>query len=339
MEEYTGAPARPLAARMADFFDRAEKIYLRVLRATVLVIATLLILYTLYLAIGGLYGIAQSPSSVHEAVANVTANEIADAEDINSQATVANKVSAIDADRQKYYAEFVKRYYTLFRTRFEPFRQSEDKILSSDQFDDSFVKSAARLQAVTSGELDFDKDRADLEALLATMTGAASEAKTAERLKRYKAAKKVAMKREVRRTRTEYRSGWNSYSTACENWYESPIGCTESRAVQVPYTDTVTAMEFPEGTQSHSQVFRAMQDKYFTLLERRRRDNAAEAENKRMRIIEGNLQGHVDLGTALRIFGGFLGLMFFFLLIAIERHQRRIAAVLPAPDAEAPATA
>jgi hypothetical protein len=31
---------------------------------------------------------------------------------------------------------------------------------------------------------------------------------------------------------------------------------------------------------------------------------------------------------AIQIIGGFLGLMFFFLLIAIERHQRKIAMAL-----------
>ncbi|RYY28329.1 MAG: hypothetical protein EOP62_03790 [Sphingomonadales bacterium] len=329
MEVETEQPARPLGERAADFFDRAEKVYLRVLRATVLIIATFLILYTLYLAISGLYRVVQSPASVKEAVANVTANEIVDAEDVSVEAAVANKASAVDKERQKYYGEFVKRYYALFQSRFEPFRQAEDKTLSSDEFDDSFVKSDVRLQAATSGEVNFEKDRADLEALFATMSAAAAEPKTAERLKRYKAAKKVAVKREVRKTRTEYRRGWNSYSTSCENWYYSPYGCAESRAVEVPYTDTVTAMEFPQGTQSHSQIFRAMQDKYFALLDQRRRDNTAEAESNRLKIVEGNIQGKIDLGTALRIFGAFLALMFFFLLIAIERHQRRIAAVLP----------
>ena len=334
METETQAAAPSAGVRMREFFDRAERIYLRVLRVTVLIIATLLILYTLYLAIGGLYRISRSPSSVQEAVASVTANEIVGAEDVSAKAADAAKAPAVDAARQKYYAEFVKRYYTLFRTRFEPFRQADDKTLSSDEFDDNFVQSAARLQASTNGEIDFEKDRADLEALFGTMNAAAAEPKTAERLERYKAAKKVAVKREVRRTRTEYRSGWNSYSMACSNWYESPMGCAENRAVQVPYTDTVTAMEFPQGTQSHSQVFRAMQDKYFALLDQRRRDNADTAAAKRMEIAEGNIQGQIDLGTALRIFGGFLALMFFFLLIAIERHQRRIAAVLPVPGDE-----
>ena len=38
--------------------------------------------------------------------------------------------------------------------------------------------------------------------------------------------------------------------------------------------------------------------------------------------------------TTLQILGGFLILMFFFLLIAIERHQRRFATTLTPQPAE-----
>lgn len=271
----------------------------------------------------------QSPKSVHEAVATVAANEIVDAEDANPSGPEAAKGPVVDPAQRKFYAGFVDRYYRLFRTRFEPYRQAEDKTLSRDEFDDNFVQSAARLTAATEGRVSFEADRADLETLFATMTAAAAEPKALTRLNRYKAARKIAVKHEVQRTRTEIRSGWNSYSTSCAAWYESPIGCPEQRAVEVPYTDTVTAMEFPKGTQSYAQIFRAMQDQYFALLEQRRVSNADNAALQRTKIVEANIRGGESLGTALRIFGGFIALMFFFLLIAIERHQRRLSASLP----------
>jgi len=333
LEENGSNPARAKQDRLGPIFDRVETIYLRVLRITILIIATLLILYTAYLAISGLYRVAQSPESVKEAVANVTANEIVEAEEQTGPTGTAEKSPATDAAQQKFYGDFAKRYYALFRTKFEPLRQAEDKTLSLDEFDDNFVQSNRRLKAATTGEINFAKDSADLDALLATMTAAASEPKVAQQLQRYKTAKKVPVQRQVRKTRTEYRRGWNSLSTNCENWFYSPIGCAEQRAVEVPYTVTVTAMEFPKGTQSHSQVFRAMQDRYFALLEQRRADNAADADLRRTKIAIGNVEGAAALDNALRIFGAFLALMFFFLLIAIERHQRRIAAtVTPAAD-------
>ncbi|MEN3748150.1 hypothetical protein TPR58_13320 [Sphingomonas sp. HF-S3] len=317
--------ARPT---ISDIFDRIEAIYLRVLRAIVLIIATLLLIYVAYLGVTGLYALSRSPDSVQETAATVAANEIVDAEEAEVRRE-ATRTPVANAEHQKFFSDFVSRYYALFRGKFEPYRQPTDKVLTRDEFDDNFVQSELRLAAVTDGSRLFDQDKADLEALLATMTAAAAEPKATVRLQRYKTAKKVAAKREVRKTRTAYRSGWNSYSTACEDWYYSPMGCAERRAVEVPYTDTITVMEFPKGTQSHAQIFRAMQDQYFSLLESRRSANATDAENQRMEILIGKDQAWTDFGRAVQIFGGFVILMFFFLLIAIERHQRHISAALP----------
>ena len=115
---------------------------------------------------------------------------------------------------------------------------------------------------------------------------------------------------------------------ACPDWYQDPMGCTVTRTVEIPYTETVKSMEFPKGTQSHTQIFRAFQDRYFSLLTERRERVAREAQAERESIIEGNATGWISLKTALSVVGGFLVLMFFFLLIAIERHQRRLSAEL-----------
>ena len=44
--------------------------------------------------------------------------------------------------------------------------------------------------------------------------------------------------------------------------------------------------------------------------------------------------GKMSVVTALEVVGAFLSLMFFFLLIAIERHQRRISAVVSREEIE-----
>jgi hypothetical protein len=90
-------------------------------------------------------------------------------------------------------------------------------------------------------------------------------------------------------------------------------------------------MQFPEGTQSHAQIFRAFQDRYFSLLQERREANSSAAEKKRQDIIASISDGKLSLLTALQVLGAFLALMFFFLLIAIERHQRRISRAM-APE-------
>jgi len=58
MDTEDRAPSR---VRIGQLFDKAEAVYLRVLRITILVIATLLIVYTSYLAASGLYLYVQSP--------------------------------------------------------------------------------------------------------------------------------------------------------------------------------------------------------------------------------------------------------------------------------------
>lgn len=232
---------------------------------------------------------------------------------------------AATPEQRAYYRDFVDRYYELFRVRFEPFRQSEDKRLTRDEFDDNFIKTEQRLEQVAAGDLNFAKDRDDMRELLSVMTAAAVIPTTRSRLENYRTAKKVPVQRKVQRTRTEYRRGWDSYATNCSGWYYSPVGCPARRAVQVPYTETVTSMEFPSGTQSHTALFRAFQDRYFELLTGRRDENASRAESERQSILAGKVEGSGALMTALQIFCAFLALMFFFLLIAIERHQRQMS--------------
>jgi hypothetical protein len=323
MEEGVAQP--PAATRIAAVLERAERVYLRVLRVVILLIATLLIVFAGWLVVSSLYKMAQSPDSVEEKAAVVVADELTDAEMPEKETAVANLGSTTNPAQRGYYISFVNRYYGLFKTKFEPFRQREDKQLTRDQFDDSFVKSTERLKAISTGEMDFERDKADLEALLVVMTQAAAKPQTQQRLQKYRSAKKVQIAKKVQRSRTETRRGWNQYSMDCPGWFNEPVGCAENRQVEIPYTQTVYSQEFPKGTQSHSQIFRAFQDRFFQLLHQRREANAQQAAGERAGILAGIAEGKLSLLTALQILGGFLVLMFFFLLIAIERHQRRAA--------------
>lgn len=311
-------------AKLAGALERVEHAYLVFLRAAILILATALLLTAAYLAITGVWKVLQSPSSVKEEVAAVTADELTDAE-APRRPSNPNSKAGQDSTYLRYYTNFSRRYHELFASKFEPYRQPSDKKLSRDEFDDVFVNSAARVAGIASGDIDFEDDKSDLEKMLVVMTKAAELPETKQRLAKYKAAKKVRVARKVDRTRTEYRSGWNRYSTSCEDWYYQPYGCPEQRAVSVPYTETVYSMEFPEGTQSHTEVFRAFEDRYTDLLTTRREANRDAAEFERQEIILGNALGADSLWKSLSVVAGFLVLMFFFLLIAIERHQRRIS--------------
>lgn len=311
----------PLGWRIRRLLDRAEGVYLTLLRGAILVIATLLIAWCVILATISLYRVLQSPNSVHEKPAAVAANELAAQEGKTSPTTSPGEGS--NPAQRNAYARFLNSYYTLFRAKFEPYRQPDDKQLSRGEFDDNFVGSQNRLQAISEGKVKFGSDIADLNSLLAVMREAADLPETRQKLAGYKSAKKVQVCRSVEHTRTEYVKGWDRYATTCPNWYDEPIGCAVTRPTEVPYTARECSMQFPEGTRSHSQLFRGYQDRYFQLLGERRTQNASEAEAARLGIIEGIAKGKMGLRTAITIAAAFLILMFFFLLIAIERHQRR----------------
>lgn len=326
MQQTADGERPPIRNRVAGILDRAETIYLKLLRAIILIIATSLILYAAILAVVSLYRVAQSPDSVQEQVAEVAPQELTQQD---PAATVGKQGDEgkprVDPIQRRTYDQIVGQYHQLFQSRFEPFRQSEDKKLSRAEFDDNFVGTQQRLQAISQGDLNFDNDVADLRDLVSVMSGAAQLPQTQQSLARYKAAKKVRVCRNVEKTRTETRNGWDRFSTSCPNWFYEPIGCRTTRQVEVPYTARECTMKFPEGTQSHTQLFRAYQDRFYTLLSERRQSHAAEAAAARSSIVEGIARGKLDLWTALSLAGAFLLLMFFFLLIAIERHQRRLS--------------
>lgn len=318
---------RPAFGQRFSFaLDRAEKVYLRVLRAIILVIATLLILYACWLVVSGIYHVMQSPDSVETKPATVAAAELVPPKKVIAE----QKGDASDAGKgptpaeKKFYGDFVDRYFALYTTKFAPYRQKDDKELTKAQFDDAFVQSTARADAL-GGEYGFESDKADLNSLLKTMTAAADQPELVKRLKEYKFAKRQKVEHEVQKMKTVAYRGWDSDSTSCSDWFYRPYGCSVTRHRQVPYTTTVTSMELPKGVVPPAGLLHLMQDRYFDLLQQRREQNASEAASERASIITGNANGKVSLFTALEVLAAFLVLMFFFLLIAIERHQRRIS--------------
>lgn len=318
-----------VGGRIGHALDRVEIIYLRILRASVLVVATILIIIAIGYAGVNLVKVMRSPASVVEAPVTVEAADLIPADGKSVVDTSAkDREDQLNLQRRTYYDGFVKRYFALYQRSFAPFKRADDKALSLGEFDDLTIDSGGRLDAIRRGDLDFARDKTDLTALLTTMGNAAKDAKTIARLNRYKTATKSRIATHVRRTRTETRRGWDMYATSCTGWYEPPIGCPATRRVEIPYMEKVYEMRFPTDVEAPGKVFKGYQDRFFTLLNERRASSAATAESARNTIIAGQYQGRAGLVTALAIGGGFVILMFFFLLIAIERHQRRLTAAV-----------
>lgn len=308
--------------RGVALLDRMERLYLTLLRGAVLVVATLLLIWAAWLAASSTYRIARSTDSVTEKPVSVAASDIEPMDKGDAAKSAVDGPAVVSPDQQKFYQQYVGRYYNLYRTKFESFRRAEDKRLTRDEFDDNFVQSTKRMEQMALAPESFTQDKADLEALYATMQAAVDRPAVKAKLIKYKQAQRKAVVRQVRRTRTETRRGWDSYSTSCSNWYESPVGCAVNRQVSVPYTQTVRTTALPDGVVSHTRIFRSMQDRYFELLTERRSAAADDAAAEREAIAMGNIADWAGINVLIWVLGSFVVLMFFFVLIAIERHQR-----------------
>lgn len=313
MDENAGhAPAR------ARFLARLEHYYLAAMRAAVLALASLLLLYAGWLVVSGLFKVVQDAASVKEAPAVVAAEELADLP-ADAATNASAETPASDNGAKRYYAEFARRYHALYRDKFERFRKKDDTRLALDAFDAQFIRSGERLQAIREGSLTLEEDRRALDGLIGVMAQAATLKKTEDRLRAYNRAVKKRTTRTVRSTRTErYCDYYGYYINECISYGTR----------QVPVTRTVTDVRLPDGILTPRALFARYQDRYLSLMDERRTSNATKAREERERITIGNAEGQGRLWTAVQVVGGFMVVMFLFLMIALERHQRRIAAAL-----------
>lgn len=310
------------SGRANEILNRLERVYLAAIRAIALCAATLLVIYAIWLAASGLYKTSRDASSVTEEPAVVSAQEVTEID--VGKAAKSDAASSSDplAVARRYYTDFGKRYYAVFKSTFEPFKKPDDNPLELRAFEQRYLQTSERLEGIEQGALDFEQDRADLESLLTTMTTVASDEKTTGRLRAYQSAKKTPVTRTESGTREE---------TYCSYYGIYTGGCLSYDTRTVPYTRTVQDLKLPPGIISHTDLFGAYQDAYLSKLAEKREANAVAARQEREKIIADNLNGRARLWSALGVIGAFLALMFLFLLIALERHQRKIAAsVAPA---------
>lgn len=306
--------------RFVEFLARAETTYLAVLRAATLVFATVLIAFAGWLAISGLYNISRNADAVKEEPAEVAAAEVIKVDLGAPPAQKAGDKAGAQPrfeEEKAFYRSALDQYYKLFQGSFEKYRKSDDKSLSRQEFDNRFLNTEARIGALGSGEFNFAQDKADVSALIKVMTEAAALPETQERLQKYRQAQRTRVEEKINRTREErYCAYYGYYIDSCISY--------ETRTV--PYVETKVSMKLPAGVVSHTDLFAAYHDKFIDTLVERRKANQEAAASERSDILVANEKGHASLLTALSVAGAFMALMFFFLLIAIERHQRKLAA-------------
>jgi hypothetical protein len=305
--------------------DRLETIYLAALRIMVLVIATLALLVAIWIAGDGARSLL-TPTAVKAKPVAVTGTEVLQA-GRDKQAVAPGDTAAAPAVPKEVRARhdaFMKgafeTYYRLYAGTASVYRKPEDKVLTK-----------AELAARLGYDLDsyawgddlttnlFVTDASYADPLLAAARQAVADAGYRSQLIKYKSAEKTA---KACRTEQRRQRGWSAYSTSCDAWWQAPIGCPV--IVEVPHE--VCEPAYPDNIVSPDKAFFEFDRGYRDLWTRKTAEaekaRAAE-EGKRLAL---KASGLPKLTKAMMLLGGFLAIMFLFIVIAVERHLRRLRA-------------
>lgn len=143
----------------------------------------------------------------------------------------------------------------------------------------------------------------------------------------YRDAKKVNVCTDESRVRQRTVEGWNSYSTSCPYWWESPQGCSTTRVISEPYTEKVCELKYPEDLEAPSELFAASVQQYADTANMKLESARIDAEAETAENFRRKTKGQGNIGESGKLFLGFLAVMFLYLFIAMERHNRNLKAL------------
>ncbi|WP_439470460.1 hypothetical protein [Brevundimonas sp.] len=313
--------------------DRIETIYLAILRVGVLAVASICLLAATFFAIDGLWRILV-PTEVKEKATVVAPAEVTAAMRTVPAARQAQGErqipEAVRAAHAAFSTQVFPAYYAVYKRASDAYRKTEDKTLSQTELMDALGYD---LDTYAAGETLatklFIEDANYQQQAQAAVSAAMTDPATVRLLREYKAAQKTAR---ACSSVYERRRVWDPYSTACSDWFYQPYGCNVTRSV--PVERCVPA--YPDGIVSPVVAFGRADDAFRTLWASRADANASEAQSTRMDREMTRSQIGPRLMLALQIVGGFLLVMFFFLIIAIERHLRRLSSASAAQEITGP---
>ena len=209
-------------------------------------------------------------------------------------------------------------YYAVYRSAAQAYKKPEDELLSSAQLMDALGYDLQTFADDDKKASAFVLNGIYQQQALAAVTAAMKDPAVVSQLTDYKAAQKTAQSCS---TTYQRRTGWDPYSTACYNWYEYPQGCNVTRSV--PVERCVPA--YPQGIVSPRVAFGRADQEFFRLWTQQTAQVRAEAQASRDGREATRAQIGPNLLLAVKILSAFLIVMFFFLVVAIERHLRAAA--------------
>ena len=299
--------------------DRIERAYLSALRIAILGVATLCLLGTVAFGANALWRIFVSTEVDSEPVQITGAQVAAELKKAAPETGRRERGDEVPASVREAHTRWARdvfpAYYAVYRAASESYKKPEDETLTAQQLMealgyglDSYVGEAAKARW-------FVNDPNYQQQALAAITAAMRDPAVVTQLREYKAAQKTAQSCS---TTYQRRRVWDSYSTACYGWWEYPQGCEVTRSV--PVERCVPA--YPQGIVSPRVAFGRADGEFFRLWSERNAQVQAEAQATRDGREATRAQIWPNLMLALQILGAFLVVMFFFLMVAIERHLR-----------------
>lgn len=328
--------------------DRLERTYLGLLRALTLVVATICIVGAAIFALDGVRRLVTPTEVKPEAVAVSPEEALGPVVQTGAARKDAaqDEAKAIPAEVRNAHAAFLKGpfepYYQQYRRLALAYNKPEDQVLTKPQlaeqlgytvqalageYDTQPADAAGTPEDAATGAMIaglvrtsklFQNNAVYAEAQTVAVTKALADPRLVSKARGYKAAEKTA---QACRTEYEMRTVWDSSSMACRDWYYEPYGCSVRRPTPVQKCEPA----YPEGIKSPLQLF-AQVDEGYRLAWSSKTSEAeatAAAQTAEKELVKAGAPASLLL--ALQVGGAFLVVMFLFLLIAVERHLRRVA--------------
>ncbi|MBP8246434.1 MAG: hypothetical protein KAX56_06175 [Phenylobacterium sp.] len=327
--------------KLINLSRRVEVAYLGALRFVMLIIATIVVLTALFFLFDGARKLATS-TTVVEAPIGVAPSEVISAVATEKQTTTTAQgdTSQVDSAASRTFMAFMNGnftpYYNSYVALAKRYNKPEDRLLTRNELATGLGYTVDAYSDGTEASVRrFVQDAAYAKQLNATAAALITDTRVAGQLRKYQAAQKTAQSCS---TIYQPRRVWDSSSTGCEGWWQSPVGCSVIR--RMPVQQCVPA--YPDGITSPAQAFLQMDTGFRQIWANKSDMSAAEANAKREKLVATKLSGGPTVIRAAYVFGAFLVIMFMFLIIAVERHLRQIAqmnAPLVSGSHSAPSTA
>lgn len=260
--------------------DRAEALYLRLLRWIAIIVATAMLTFAAWNALISAFNYAQTLQTVEvKPVAVTEADMVAAATPPKTDAPPVR--TTVETEKKKLppsiYDVHAKKMYEVWKTQFEPYRPQSDPALTfadfSEWYQTEYINGTLQKHDVLDWVLYEERTKADLDMSVEVLAKAAKDPAVVARMKAFQAG-------------TSKNEFWDRYD----------------------------------------QTFMRLTDGYWVMLKIKRDAEAARAAAKSADLARKGEAAELSFVQARNALVGFLGLMFFFLIVAMERHQRRIAA-------------